>query len=457
MQDLRGVPLFAGLPEEDLEHLESGLTRCTVPAGEELFAEGDPGDSAYVITDGEVEVLKATDDRELRVAVLGEGDIIGEMALLEGAPRNATARALTDVALLAIPKANLDAVLSSSAAAVRALFDVFLVRWRETQGRLRQSERMAQLGVLTAGLAHEMNNPAAAVSRGSQQLAGALSRYGAANRALAADADLPDGFDMTTLDLEPLSSLQRADREASVEEILDRLGIEESWEVAPKLVAAGVNEAKLAELERAIDAAMMSDAIHALAAEAEVRGLLAEVEEGSRRLSELVKALKGYVFLDQAPVQDVDVARGIEDTLLILKSKTSDIEVVRDYEDGLPHITAFGSQLNQVWTNLIDNAADAITAAGLRDGVIQIRARGVGDSVVVEVEDNGPGIPAEMTDRVFDAFYTTKPPGKGTGLGLDIVKSIVRNQHRGEIEVDSRPGRTVFTITLPVSMEVTDD
>ena len=457
MFDLRTVPLFAELPDADLEKLAAGLTRMTLAAGDELFAEGDHGGSAYVITSGEVEVVKVSGETDVRVAVVGVGEVIGEMALLDEAPRMASVRALSDVSLIAIPKANLDTLLASSAAAVKALFAVFTKRWRETQSRLRQSERMAQLGVLTAGLAHEMNNPAAAVQRGADQLQGALERYGEASRALGPDTMIPEDVNLDIRDGPVLSSLERADRETEVEELLESHGIEQPWELAPSLVAAGIDRDRLIALHSSVGDTLIVDAIRALGAEADVRGLLAEVEEGARRLAELVTALKSYSFLDQAPVQDVDIVRGIEDTLLILKSKTSGIEIVREYDDDLSPMTAFGSQLNQVWTNLIDNAADAITASGSATGVIVLRARSEDEHVIVEVEDNGPGIAPEDRDRVFEAFYTTKPPGQGTGLGLDTVYAIVVHQHRGTVAVDSEPGRTTFTVTLPTDLDAADD
>jgi len=190
-----------------------------------------------------------------------------------------------------------------------------------------------------------------------------------------------------------------------------------------------------------------------MAAEADAVSLRAEVDEGAKRLSELVGALKSYSFLDQAPVQEVDLPKGIEDTLLILKSKTRDITVERDYADDLPRITAYGSQLNQVWTNLIDNASDSLRDAGVADPVITIKAIEREDCIIVTVEDNGPGIPPEIKDRIFEAFYTTKEPGKGTGLGLDTVYSIVVNQHRGAIDVESEPGSTKFTVKIPIDLE----
>ncbi len=190
-----------------------------------------------------------------------------------------------------------------------------------------------------------------------------------------------------------------------------------------------------------------------MAAEADAVSLRAEVDEGSKRLSELVGALKSYSFLDQAPVQEVDVPKGIEDTLLILKSKTRDITVDREYAEELPKITAYGSQLNQVWTNLIDNASDSLRDAGTEDPLITIRAIERADCIIVTIEDNGPGIPPEVKDRIFEAFYTTKEPGKGTGLGLDTVYSIVVNQHRGAVNVDSEPGSTRFTVKIPADLD----
>ncbi|MEN8114817.1 MAG: ATP-binding protein, partial [Actinomycetota bacterium] len=195
--------------------------------------------------------------------------------------------------------------------------------------------------------------------------------------------------------------------------------------------------------------------VEAIAARSEVEALIAEVAEGSKRLSELVVAMKGYSYLDQAPVQDVDVTKGIDDTLLILRSKTSGISIERTYDPDLPHIVAHGSQLNQVWTNLIDNASDAIRDADVEQGRITIRASHERDCVVVEVENNGPEIPPEVRERVFEAFFTTKPPGQGTGLGLDTVWDVVVNQHRGSIDLKTNDEETTFTVRLPTRSKPT--
>ncbi len=350
--NLRSVELFSGLDDAAIEGLANSLATCSLAEGDTLFCEGDPGETAYIVTAGELEIFKMSRDTAVRIAVSGPGVIVGEMSLLTGEPRNAGARALADTELVGIPKASLDALLDANAHAVRALFDVFIARWREQQSRLRQAEHMAQIGVLTAGLAHEMNNPAAAVTRGTDLLPVAIERQAVANAALPPSLQLP----MPIADHEVLNPVDRAAAEDDLEVALEKLGVEDAWRIASALVDAGYKAVDLAE----IDTKTAAVTAEAIAARTEVAALISEVAEGSKRLSELVAALKSYSFLDQAPVQNVDVAQGIEDTLLILKSKTAGIAIVRTYAPDVPVITAHGSRLNQVWTNLIDNAADAI-------------------------------------------------------------------------------------------------
>jgi len=455
---LDAVPLFAGLPDEDLNRLSAGVTEVRLEPGAALFAEGDEGDSAYVIVDGDIEIVKQALNREVLLAVLGPGAVIGEMALLHEAPRMASGRSRTGATLLEVPRASFDAVLDTSAAAARRTMDIVLERFRENQAQLQQNERMAQLGTLTAGLAHELNNPAAAVKRGAEQLSVAMTGHAVAYaRALRnLDDAAVDRFravmaETTMRATQPsdIDPLERSDLETDLEDWLTDRRIEPAWEMAPALADLGYAPADLDNI-----AAGFADAtgsvVSAITAAASVAALLYEVEEGATRLSTIVKALKSYAYLDQAPVQDVDVRRGLDDTLLILKRKTKDIVVRREYAEDLPMIEAYGSELNQVWTNLIDNAADAIRSAAETGGRITIRAFAADSGVVVEIEDDGPGIPADIQSRVFDSFFTTKPPGAGTGLGLDISRSIVMTRHGGLISVDSEPGRTVFRVELPL-------
>ncbi|MFV2000003.1 MAG: ATP-binding protein [Acidimicrobiia bacterium] len=444
--DLGSVELFANLNDEDLARLTANLTEVSLSEGEYLFREGDEGNSAYVVADGEIEIIKETGGRGVRLAVLGSGTLVGEMALLAHEPRNASCRALSPTRLVAIPKSTFDDVITSSPTALQSLFSVFLTRWREQESRLRQSERMAQLGVLTAGLAHEMNNPSAAIVRGADQLQQFLVTYGTSMQAVPDDTDLPNPSS------EPgtMSSLERSDREQQLEQALESGGIHDAWKFVSPLVDTGIEYSDLLQDGNE----PRQEIVAAVAARAEVSMLLREIQEGATRLSGLVGALKSYSFLDQAPVQNVDVAKGIEDTLLILRTKTVGIDVIRSYGDNVPTITALGSQLNQVWTNLIDNAADAINGSDVIDGVIHISTEFVDDHVVVRVENNGPAIPEEILDRIFEAFFTTKPPGSGTGLGLDTAYNIVVVQHGGELTVDSVAGATRFTVVLPTSPDI---
>lgn len=451
VERLRSIDLFAGLDDADLADLATSSRPLALDRGGCLFTEGDTGDEAYVITDGEIEIVKQSQGREVLLAVRGPGDVIGEMALLEAAPRMATARARSDASLLVIPKDSFDAMLESSNTASRALFGVLLSRWRETEGRLRQSERMAQLGTLTAGLAHEINNPAAAVQRAARDLAAAVDSYGSAREAVATlgmPAALQDTLDRVVAGGERvrLDPMARSDAEETLEEWLTERGVDDAWTVAAALVDIGIDADDLVPLCDDLEA--LPARVGLLTEAAGLHALLRQVTDGSGRVFEIVQALKGYSYLDQAPIQDVRVTDGIDDTLLLMKSKIGDITVERQYDD-VPEIPAYGSELNQVWTNLIDNAVDAVTAAG--GSRIVIRAGAEGDRVVVEVEDDGTGIADDVVPRVFDSFFTTKEPGAGTGLGLDISYGIVVYRHGGEISVaDTGPDGTTFRVELPM-------
>ena len=455
---LRTVSLFAGLEDEDIDRVCEQAEEVELPAGQLLFAEGDHGDQAYLITDGEIEILKTSSGRDVLLAVRSQSDVIGEMALLHEEPRIATARARTDASLLTIPKAALDDLLDISTSAPRVLFGILLQRWHDTEAQLRQSERMAQLGTLTAGLAHELNNPAAAVRSSADRLAEAVASYGEARASIASTAGPASEAAALDLMLEragaarppELHPLARSDREGEVGDWLDRHDVPDGWQIAPALVDLDLSDDDLDGLAAEVERETLPQALQLVRSSAEVQALLREVAVSASRVSAIVKALKSYSYLDQAPVQEVDIAGGLDDTLLILKSKTAAITVRREYDPALPTIEAHGSELNQVWTNLIDNAADAVTESGRDDGEVIVRAFPDGDQVVVEIEDNGTGIPAEIQDRIFDSFFTTKPPGSGTGLGLDISFGIVVNKHRGDLRLaSSQPGRTVFRVELP--------
>jgi len=463
LERLREIPLFAELDDAHLVKVCEQTSERRLAPGERLFSEGDAGDAAYIITGGEVEIWKTVENRRVRLAVRGAGHVIGEMSLIEATPRTATVDALTDAELIAIPKAALDLLLDNSPAAARSVFSVLVDRWKSTEAHLRQSQRMAQLGTLSAGLAHELNNPAASVRRGTahlrEMLAGQREGYA---RVFAAGLDpgeraaldrLVAAAEASAVDPPALDPVALADREDGLGTRLQELGVEAAWTLAPDLAGPFASAADVDAVFSAFGPARAPDVLALVASSHALAAGLHEVEEGASRMSSIVSALKSYSYLDRGVRQSVDVRRGLEDTLLILRPKLAGVTVRREIPADLPLIGGHGGELNQVWTNLIDNAADAV--AGRPDPTVVVRAAAADGSLVVEVADNGGGIPAGVVERIFDPFFTTKPPGQGTGLGLDISRSIIVNGHGGDLTVESEPGRTVFRVTLPVVPEET--
>ncbi|WP_374689833.1 sensor histidine kinase, partial [Promineifilum sp.] len=363
-----------------------------------------------------------------------------------------------------IGREDLRKLLQISPSAAASMFDIILSRWQNTQNLLRQSEKMAQLGTFTAGIAHELNNPAAAVRRSSEHLETALIESAQTFTRLVSEGLTPvqrtalEGFveraraqgrQMPTLD-----ALARSDREVELEEWLESRGMEDAWACATILVNVEYSDADLERLATLFTGPQFSTVVTWLANNYTLINLLMELQQGAKRISEIVKALKSYTYLDQAPIVRYNVRQGLEDTLLILRHKLkTGITIRREYDPDLPEIDALGSELNQVWTNIIDNAADALRTAGTPDPTMTLRTRQEGKWVIVTIEDNGPGIPAEDQPRIFDAFYTTKPIGEGTGLGLDISYNIVVHHHKGDIRVKSQPGQTQFEVWLPKQVE----
>jgi signal transduction histidine kinase len=336
-------------------------------------------------------------------------------------------------------------------------FGTDITRHKLTERALVQSEKMATLGTLAAGVAHELNNPAAAARRAAEQLADAFQKADAAHVALneaqlspAALAILRDLEDRARNSSEVsigMSSMERADAESRIEDWLEQHGVDDGWELAPALLCLGVDPAELDGIASSVEPDAVPGIVTFAARTVPVYLLASEIGDSSARISEIVNALRGYSFLGLAPSQDVDVHRGLDDTLVILNSRITQGRVVtRDYDPDVPLLPGYGGELNQVWTHLIDNAIDAIGP----EGEITISTRRMGDEVEVEIADNGPGIAEDIVSRVFDPFFTTKPQGQGTGLGLSTSHSIVTEQHGGSLRVTSAPGRTCFTVRLPV-------
>jgi signal transduction histidine kinase len=325
------------------------------------------------------------------------------------------------------------------------------------QNQLIMQEKMASLGKLSAGMAHELNNPTAAAQSSATQLRALFQQLQNAhwkmtelnlskeqlNSVMALDQDARES-EMHPADLDVMT---RSDRELEMEEWLGKQGLEKSWELAPVLVKLGYDKSKLRLLEHDFNERQFSAVIEWLGCTHAIHSLLSEINLGTIRISEIVNALKTYTYMDQAPIQSVDLNEGLDNTLIIFKNKLkSGIRVIREYEKDLPIIQAYGSELNQVWTNIIDNAIDAIAG----EGTLVLRTRVEKPWVIIEIEDNGPGIPEEIQTNIFDPFFTTKPPGEGTGLGLNISHNIIVKKHQGQIYVTSKPGKTCFTVRLPI-------
>ena len=435
LEALRAAPLFHGLAEPDLERLSEMVERQQLAAGDMLLREGDPGDAMFIVVAGELEVTKRTGTSELPIARVGPGAVQGEIAAIEGRQRAASVRALTEVEVIRIPREALLALLESGPGAALALLRTALERLRGLESFARQREKLAGLGTLAAGLAHELNNPAAAIRRSVASLAEAIAE----RDQLHPPHDLMEVH--PSADPVALTVLDRAD---AVDEIADLVG---DSATAAALVDAGWSPDDLVGAFTGMDADMARDSAAWLAASAKINALLGEVAMAGDRISEIVGAVKSYAYLDQAPIQRIDVREGLDNTLVILRSKLrAGVDVTRHYADNLPQIEAFGSELNQVWTNLVDNATDAMGG----QGAIDIYAdRTEEDGIQVRICDTGPGIPPDVLPRLFEPFFTTKGPGIGTGLGLHITHNVVA-RHGGRIEVvPNDGGGTCFVVTLP--------
>ena len=491
---LRRIPLLAGLDDAELGRLAAVAETVELAPGAVIIREGDTGDSLFVVLAGELAVTKRSGKVDVPLAVVGPGEVQGELAVLEGRPRTATVRAVGPATLLCLRRDALLDVLSRQPELALSLLRTTAGRLRSTESLLREQEKLAGLGTLAAGLAHELNNPAAAIRSTASRLAALVQDWDRAAVGLGAlgpdDLD-PDGvarevaaalrdeLDRRAAAPPILDPIDAADREDAMVALLDRLGIARPDEPAATLVAFGWDGNQLDDLLAPFASDEARHVVLAwLAAGALGRQLLGEIEAAGDRIGEIVASVREYSYLDRAPVGDVDVIAGIESTLVMLRPRLkAGIEVRRSYPPDRPRIEAFGSELNQVWTNLIVNAADAMEGHGVLEIAVRgdppagaepatgterlLRADGpsrneptagaepaTAPGVRVELCDSGPGIPDDVRARIFEPFFTTKDVGAGSGLGLHIVRSIV-DRHAGRIDVTSQPGRTCFAVTLP--------
>ncbi len=464
LDELRGVPLLEGLTEEQLVRVLEESPERVVPAGEVNGREGEPVEHLYVILEGDLRITKKTSDGgEVVLNVYTPGTFFAEVPLLAGSPFMASGRALTDCRLLLIPNGLFRRLLSGNDSFGTAILKTMAERVQILQSVAGQREHLNSLGTLAAGLAHELNNPAAATRRAAGDLRENFAQVrsfgwklarAAANgklepRALQTLEEFIDRAASGETPSTPRGTLEESEMEEAMALWLEDQGLsEDAWDLAPTFVEAGFAVEDLAAVSEAVPPVARPAALRYLEAVIGVSGLLDEVESSAGRVSEIVGTMEGYSYMDRAPVQDVDVNRSLEDTLAVLGHKLGGIPVERDLDPELPRVTAHGGELNQVWTALIDNAIDAVSADGGRVG---LRTTCEKDLVLVEVSDDGPGIPEENLGRIFEPFFTTKDVGEGTGLGLDVSYRVVVGRHGGDIHVVSEPGATRFEVRLPVS------
>jgi signal transduction histidine kinase len=456
LHDLRKSPLFQGLSDDELQQLMDMAETVSLRAGDILIKQGEPGDSAYVLISGDFEVQKQSGQSLIKIDVRNPGDVVGEMALLSRAPRNATLIAKTDGEVLRIPQEAFENLVSSSTTAAMAVLHWVMARLTQNESLLHQQEKMAALGTMSAGLAHELNNPSAAAQRSASQLRETQSRWLTLTHQIervAFQENQTDWLDDFIQEAShrfesplKLATLERIDLVDQIQVWLEASGVESAWELAPAMVNFGWDSGSLEKLKNNLSPSLFSLSIQWLGTGCLMMGLLSEVLQTTERISQIVRAVKSYTYLDQAPLLEVDVHEGLENTLVIMQHKLKKgVTVKRDYSPNLPRIEAYASELNQVWTNIIDNAIDAMNGKG----EIRIKTYAEDNRVIVEIIDNGPGIPEEIQSRIFEPFFTTKAPGHGTGLGLHISHDIIANRHHGQLLVESKPGATRFKVILP--------
>ncbi|MEP7055979.1 MAG: ATP-binding protein [Actinomycetota bacterium] len=456
VDDLRPLALFDGLTDDRLGELVAAGTEVRIEPGVELFHEGEHADFWWVLVDGALNLTRLVGREE---SLVGRMDVPGRWAggfraWDEHGVYLATGHGVVAGRVLRLPAEVLRALCDAWFPFGGHLIEGLYKTARTIESTARQRDALVTLGTLAAGLAHEINNPAAAATR-------AVDALETACQALLSSFGWLAGGEVSVPQLQELEALRRgikprpsvldplelADLEEELSSWLGRHGVERDWVVAPPLAAAGVDLAWCERAASALPGSALAAGLEWVASTLSVGTLLSEVKESTGRISDVVAAVKSYSQMDRASMQHIDLTEGLESTLVMLGHKLRDgVTIVRDYGAGVPKIDVYAGELNQVWTNLIDNAIDAMVGVG----TLRLVTRADGDFVAVEICDTGPGMPPAVAARAFDAFFTTKEVGKGTGLGLDIARRIVEDRHGGSITMDSQPEGMVVRVRLPV-------
>lgn len=452
--DLLRVPVFADLPEDQLTWFLSQSQEQLLKPGETYIRQGDPAENMFVMLEGEFQA-RGEINGEAFAFPIKAGEVTGLLPFSRMKKTPVTGRAITNGRLLRFPSTQFLQLVQRMPELATRLVGLMSDRIRETTRVEQQRDRLASLGKLSAGLAHELNNPASAAKRATSQLRQILKKIKDASHELGrrnlSPAQKSEIENLETFFTQhndpPPDALTISDIEERIDSLLRSHGQNDLWQLSGDLARRGIKPEALQSLFANLGPETSRAALIRLSASVEIADLLNEIESSVSRISDLVLAIKEYTFMDQAPVQNVDIVKSLENTLTILNHKLrKGVAVTRDYQKVPLLVNSFGSELNQVWTNLIDNAIDAMNGKG------ELRVRTYRDDgcVVVEIGDNGPGIPPQVEAHMFEPFFTTKPVGQGTGLGLDTVQRIVK-KHSGNIQVTSEPGNTVFQVWLPLS------
>ncbi len=452
--ELLRVPVFADLPDDQIAWFISQSQELHLKAGDSSTRQGDPADAMFVLLEGQLQG-RGEIAGETVTFTINQGNVTGVLPFSRMTHFTVGIRAETDSRALRFPASLFPDLVQKMPELTKRLVGLMSDRIRETTRLEQQRDRLASLGKLSAGLAHELNNPASAAKRASCQLRITLKKIKEASHELGRrDLTAAQKAEIEKLEASfiqqnqpPPDALTTSDLEEHIDSLLRSHGQNDLWQLAADLARKNVKPEALESLFEALDADTARAALVRIAASVEIADLLNEIESSTTRISDLVLAIKEYTYMDQAPVQNVDIVKSLETTLTILNYKLKrGVVVERDYGQVPLLVNSFGSELNQVWTNIIDNAIDAMGGKGQ----LRVRTYREDSCVVVEIGDNGPGISVQVKPHIFEPFFTTKGVGEGTGLGLDTVQRIVK-KHRGTIQVDSKPGDTRFQVRLPLS------
>lgn len=458
--DLQQLPAFENIPAHETDWLLEHGSELDLAGGDFFVREGEPGDRFYIVLEGELQITRVIDGQEVAVGTTPRGIIGGEISLLQGEASSISACAIMPTRLLVLDEAHFRQMFGPCPTFSAYVLRIATGRMQGVAINVKQHEKMMALGKLSAGLAHELNNPAAAVRRAANTLrevlpelqsrAVTLHTFGLSGEQIGALVACQQHTNSRAATGQRLSPLEQSEREDEMGDWLEDQGAANAWDLAASFVAADLRVAELAGLVDKLPPASVGDVLAWLHATLSATGLLNEIDQSTRRISDLVQAIKEYTYMDRAikPMQEVDIHAGLETTLTVLSHRVKKITLVREYDQAMPAIMARGNELNQVWTNIIDNAIDAVSEQGSQ-GTVRLITRCENNFAMVEVADNGPGIPPDVMPHLFEPFFTTKEVGVGTGLGLDISYRIIM-QHSGTIEVQSEPGSTRFIIRLPV-------